>query len=268
MRFSSASPLFSALLAAALLTLATGYIAEERPAEASPLPEQPDTLMTEPNTLTAEERAEGWQLLFDGNDPGNHWRGFKQDSLPAGWRAEDGTLMFDPEAEGGGDIVTRQEYDDFELKLDWKVSEGGNSGIFYNVSEDYDATYESGPEFQVLDDERHSDAEDPTHRAGSNYDLDAATPGAVKPAGEWNEARIVMQGNHVEHWLNGQKVVEYELQSDAWKEKVAASKFGEMPGYGQASAGYIALQNHGDKVWYRNVKVRPLSGDEERAGGE
>ncbi len=255
------------LLVAAAPGLLVGCTAEERSAEASALSEQPDTLMTEPNTLTAEERDEGWQLLFDGDSLSDHWRGFKREDVPAAWRAEDGTLMFDPEAGDGGDLITKQEYDDYELKLDWKISEGGNSGIIYNVSEEYDATWESGPEMQILDDERHPDREDPTHRAGSNYDLDQATPGVVKPAGEWNEVRIVMDGNHVEHWLNGQKVVEYELGSDEWKEKVAASKFSEMPGYGQADAGHIALQDHGDVVWYRNLKIRPLTG-EESAGSE
>lgn len=200
-----------------------------------------------------------WQVLFnDQEDLQEHWRGFRQTDVPAGWHAEDGVLSFAPGVEGG-DLITRREYDDFELRLDWKISKGGNSGIIYNVSEDYANTWESGPEMQVLDNTRHPDAEHGRDRqAGANYALHAPATDAARPAGQWNEVRLIVRGDHVEHWLNGERVVSYELGSADWKKRVAASKFGDMPGYGQYDAGHIALQDHGNEVWYRNIRIRPL----------
>lgn len=206
------------------------------------------------NELSHSEREAGWRLLFDGRTTGG-WRGFRQDAMPAGWQVVDGALTRVAEA---GDIVTVDEFGDFELKLEWKVEAGGNSGIFFRVTEDAGATYESGPEMQVLDDERHVDGQSPLTSAGSNYGLHPAPEGVVKPAGGWNQVRLLVDGAHVEHWLNGQKVVEYELWTPEWEALVADSKFAQWPGYGRAERGHIALQDHGDRVAFRNIKIRPI----------
>ncbi len=206
------------------------------------------------NALSADEQAQGWRLLFDGKSTAG-WRAYRADSMPAGWQVVDGALTRVGRA---GDILTREQFANFELTLDWKIAEGGNSGIMYRVSEDDDADYWSGPEMQVLDDERHPDAHSRLTAAGSDYGIYASPAGVVNPAGTWNRVRIVVNRNHVEHWLNGLKVVEYELGSDDWTERVAASKFAPHPHYGRNKSGYIALQDHGDWVAYRNIKIRVL----------
>lgn len=211
-----------------------------------------------PNHLTDAERADGWRLLFDDETLAG-WRGYDSEMPPEGWRAEDGTLH---RFGSGGDIMTVDQFGDFELSLAWRISEGGNSGILYRAQPGFEAIYESAPEMQVLDDERHPDGRSPLTSAGSDYGLYPAPRGVVKPAGEWNHARIVVRGNHVEHWLNGEKVVEYELHSPEWNEKVANSKFAQWPEYGQAREGHIGLQDHGDEVWFRDVKIRILDDEE------
>ena len=210
------------------------------------------------NQLAPEERAEGWTLLFDGDDL-SAWRGFQKEDVPAGWGIAQNAIHYDPEAEGGGDLITKKEYGDFVLRLDWKIAEGGNSGIMYRVSEDRDATWKTGPEYQVLDNARHPNAEDGVeHTAGAVYALYGPSEDATRPAGRWNRARIVARDGRVEHWLNGTNVVSYEWGSAEWKKRVARSKFSSMPGFGKNERGHIALQSHGDNVWYRNVKIRPL----------
>ena len=195
-----------------------------------------------------------WRVLFDGASTAA-WRGFKKDSLPAGWQIVDGALT---RVAGGGDIVTRDEFANFELTLEWRIAPGGNSGVMFRVSEDSGATYETGPEMQVLDDRGHRDGQSRLTAAGSNFALDSAPAGVVKPAGEWNAARLVVNGAHVEHWLNGVKVVEYELWTAEWQAKVAASKFRQWGQYGLNRSGHIALQDHGDRVSYRNIRIRVL----------
>jgi hypothetical protein len=209
------------------------------------------------NTLSDEEVAAGFYLLFDGETL-DEWRGYQMDRVPEGWRVEEGTIHFSPDLEGG-DIITRRQYDSFELRFEWKISEGGNSGVMFRVSEDTRNTYRSGPEMQVLDDARHPDGRDPKTSAGANYGLHAPSIAAARTPGEWNDVRIVVQDSHVEYWLNGTKVVEYELGSEAWKALVAETKFADWPTYGSNPAGHIALQDHGDEVWYRNLRVRSLS---------
>jgi hypothetical protein len=216
------------------------------------VPGGPAPAQDAPNTLTPAERAAGWRLLFDGRSTAS-WRGFRRDTMPAGWQVEDGALT---RVAAGGDIVTVDTFASFELVLDWNVAPGGNSGIFFHVTEDAGATYETGPEMQVLDDAGHADGRSRLTAAGSNFALHPAPPGVVRPAGEWNHARIVVQGAHVEHWLNGVKVVEYELWSPDWEARVKASKFAQWPGYGRARTGHIALQDHGDRVAYRSIKIR------------
>lgn len=196
-----------------------------------------------------------WEVLFDGSDL-SAWRGVSQDAVPNSWRIEDGALYFAP-GEERGDVVTRETYGDFELALEWKISDCGNSGIFYRGDPEVEP-WRTSSEMQVLDDACHPDSQYPSHRAGANYDLYMATPGVVRPAGEWNAVRIVARGPHVEHWLNGQKVVEYEQGSPSWRARVAASKFRTFDGYGQHLDGPIALQDHDDPVWYRNVRIRRL----------
>ena len=212
------------------------------------------------NSLSSKEKAEGWILLFDGESM-EHWRGFKKETVPDAWAIEDGAIVLT--GEGGGDIITREKYEDFELVLDWKISEGGNSGIFFNVSEDpkFDYTWQTGPEMQIIDDERHPDAKqgkNNNRQAGTNYDLHPLSEPAVNPAGQYNTARLVVNNGQVEHYLNGKKVVEYTLWSPEWEELVKESKFASMPDYGRYKSGHIALQDHGDKVWFKNIKIRPL----------
>ena len=202
-------------------------------------------------TATAQS---DWRSLFDGRTTAG-WRGFRMDSVPAGWQVVDGALT---RVGGGGDIVTTEQFANFELELEWRVEPGGNSGIMFRVTEDSDATYKSGPEMQVLDDAAHRDGQSRLTAAGANYGLHPAPAGVVKPAGEWNAVRLVVNGAHVEHWLNGVKVVEYELWTPAWEAQVAATKFAQWPGYGRARSGHIALQDHGDRVAYRNIRIRVL----------
>jgi 3-keto-disaccharide hydrolase len=206
------------------------------------------------SVVTPQERAAGWRPLFDGKTT-TGWRGYKKADMPGGWQAVDGALT---RAGQAGDIVTNDQFGNFELALEWKLAPGGNSGIFYRVTEEGQAAYETGPEMQVLDDARHVDGHNRLTSAGSSYGLYAAPAGVVKPAGEWNAVRIVVNGPHVEHWLNGVKVVDYELGSADWEKRVAGSKFNAWPGYGRAKRGHIALQDHGDWVAYRNIKIREL----------
>jgi len=208
--------------------------------------------IVETNSLSEYERTTGWELLFDGK-AATEWRGYKQAELPAGWVVEDGALV----CRGGtGDIVSRREYDNFTLSLEWKISEGGNSGIFFRASEDHEHVWESAPEMQILDDAHHADGNNPKTSAGSNYALHAPLPGMTRPVGCWNEARLMVSQRYVEHWLNGFLVLKYELWSPEWKALVAASKFASMPGYGLNETGHIALQDHGDRVAFRNIRIR------------
>jgi hypothetical protein len=204
--------------------------------------------------LSPQEAASGWRLLFDGRTTAG-WRGFRRADMPAGWQVVDGALTRIAE---GADIVTTDQFGNFELALEWNVAPGGNSGVMYRVSEDVAESYESGPEMQVLDDARHADGKSRLTAAGSLFALYPSPEGVVRPAGEWNAARVVANGNHVEHWLNGVKVVECEIESPDWEARVRASKFRQWPSFGRARTGHIALQDHGDRVAYRNVKIREL----------
>lgn len=207
-----------------------------------------------PNSLTPAERAQGWRLLFDGKTT-TGWRGYKLTSIPPGWQVVLGALT---RVASAGDIVTTEKFANFELALEWKISAGGNSGIFYRASEDDDAIYWNAPEMQVLDDERNPDGRSRLTAAGADYAIYPAPAGVVKRAGEWNAVRLVVNGNHVEQWLNEQKVVEYEFGSLDWEARVKKSKFAPHPHYGRNATGYIGLQDHGDWVAYRNIKIRVL----------
>lgn len=223
---------------------------------------------TPPNTLTQAEIEAGWELLFDGKTT-DGWHKYNGDAVGASWQVVEGTLHLAADkqdgwrwqAEDGGDIVTDQEFENFELKLQWKISDCGNSGLMYLVQEgeQYDAPWRTGPEMQILDNTCHPDAKIPNHRAGSLYDLIEASPMTVKPAGEWNSVRVVLNEGRLEHWLNGAKVVQTTLWDAGWEHIINQSKFAEFPDFAKARSGKIALQDHNDaKLWFRNIKVRRL----------
>jgi hypothetical protein len=197
-----------------------------------------------------------WKTLFDGTSL-DAWRGYKSDKVPEGWKIVDGTLFKDTHV---ADLVTKDEFGDFELSLEWKISEGGNAGIFYRGTEEYDHIYWSGPEYQLLDNEKADDNKSPLTLAASAYALyPPARAAKPKPAGQWNATRIIAKGAHVEHWLNGTKAVAYELWSPDWEAKVKASKFNQYPNYGRAKKGHVALQgDHEGTLAFRNIRIREL----------
>ncbi len=230
---------------AALIVLTTACHAQSQP----PPPPPPST-----NSLTDAERAAGWRLLFDGKTMAG-WRNYGKRTISDGWVVQDAALT---RTGAGGDIITNDEFGNFELTIDWKIEPGGNSGIFYRASEEQDAIYWNAPEMQVLDDAKHPDGQNPLQSAGAAYDLYPAPRGHVHPGGEWNTARLIVNGNHVEQWLNGFKMVEFELGSRDWDSKVAGSKFKPHPKFGKNAQGHIGLQDHGNLVSYRNIKIRVL----------
>lgn len=196
-----------------------------------------------------------WEVLFDGKIT-DVFRGWKGDSMPEGWKVVGGALTKDGNAD---ELVTRRQYANFDLRFDWKIGKDGNSGIFYRATREYDHIYWSGPEYQLLDDANAPDGKNQITAAGSAYGLYAPPAGIVKPYGEWNSSRLLVRGNHVEHWLNGKKVVEYDLKSPEWTAKVAASKFSKYPNYGLAGTGYIGIQgDHPGSVALRHVRIREL----------
>ena len=209
-----------------------------------------------PNTLTPEEKSAGWKLLFDGQSF-TGWRGYKTEAIGAGWKVQDGALTL---TQGKtGDLLTAAEYGDFELAFEWRISAGGNSGVLYRVGLGEVAIPRTGPEYQILDNERAKDGKLVNHLAGSLYDLGPATRRDLpKPVGEWNQARIVVRGWKIEHWLNGTKVIAADLASPEGKAMIAGSKFKAWPKFATLSRGYIALQDHGDVVSYRSIKLREL----------
>lgn len=234
-------------------------------------PTEPD--VPQLNELTQAEVAEGWELLFDGQSL-DKFRGYKMESIPPGWEIQEGTLAFNADhgEEGYGDLITREQFGSFELSLEWKITPCANSGILFHVSEESDQEWHTGPEYQIVDategcwsdyrapDEERAPGSDLkfSQFSGANYDLHDPTKDAIRPIGEWNQTRLVVNGPHVEHWLNGEKVVEYELWSDEWKSIVGASKFNEYPDYGMKKEGHIVLQDHGKSLWFRNIRIKRL----------
>jgi hypothetical protein len=230
---------------------------------------------TAPNTLSAAERAAGWRLLFDGATFAG-WRGLGYDSVPtAHWTVENGAIkkiprgeiprMSDGQPARGGDLMTTERFADFELAWEWRISRAGNSGVKYNVSEELSIANAAnhaalGFEYQLLDDSLHEDNKVASHRAGALYDLIAPNASkTLRPVGHWNESRIVFGGNHGEHWLNGRKIIEFELATPRMDSLLARSKYRSIPNFAQRRAGHIVLQDHGDEVHFRSIKIRLLS---------
>ncbi len=207
-----------------------------------------------PNTLTSAERAAGWRLLFDGTTTSG-WRGFKQSTVPTGWQAVDGALT---RTGGGGDLITTEQFANFELLIEWQIAPGGNSGIMFRVSELAEATYITGPEMQVLDNGGHPDGGSGLSSAGACYGLYAPSRDVTRPPGAWNDVRLIVNGPHVEHWMNGVKIVEYDIGSADWLSRLETSPYRDVPVYGREPRGHIAIQDHGDRVAYRSIKVRVL----------
>ena len=210
------------------------------------------------NTLTGEEKATGWKLLFDGRSL-HGWRLYKKEAAPeSGWKVEDG-LLKKLAKQRGGDIVTEAKFEDFDLTWEWRITAGGNNGVKYLVTEE--RTSAPGHEYQMIDDTGHPDGKLGAKRQTASF-YEVLAPAAdkpLKPVGEWNSSRVLIQGNHVEHWLNGAKVLEYELGSEAVKAGVASSKFKNAPGFGTKIKGHIMLTDHQDECWFRNIKIRELS---------
>ncbi len=214
-----------------------------------------------PNMLTAQERAEGWQLLFNGRDLAG-WQSFGGGGPAPSWTVRDGTLLL-TKSDGqmsGTDLVTADSYGAFELTLDWKVERGGNSGVFYLARNAPQTTnvYETGLEMQILDDAGHPDGKIPSHRAGALYDMTVPPQGAARPAGSWNQARLRVEPGRIRQWLNGTLTADVPYGNAEWRTMVAASKFADMPLFGTFSSGVIGLQDHGEPVAFRNIKLRRL----------
>lgn len=261
----------SLLFAAVLLSCNTAK--KEKAAETQEeVQEEMTNVKTEmaANTLSDAEKADGWKLLFDGKTP-TGWRNYGKDTFPDGWIVADGMIHCPGSGRGEaggkdmGDILYDQKFSNFHLKLEWKISEGGNSGIFYlgQESDELDYIWKTAPEMQVLDNEKHPDAKmgkDGNRQAGSLYDLIPANPQNAKAVGEWNQVEIMVYKGSVWHKMNGEKVVEYHLWTPEWNEMVANSKFPALnENWAEvATEGFIGLQDHGDDVWYRNIKIKEL----------
>ena len=212
------------------------------------------------NVLTKAEEEEGWKLLFDGKTT-RGWRTFGKETAGSVWQADGGHLVFTPSREKGegGDLITEGQYENFHLKLDWNISDCGNSGVIFLIQEEnQEKTYHTGPEMQILDNTCHNDAQYPTHRAGSLYDLIQAQPETENPAGEWNTAEIILDDGHLIFLLNGTQVVETQMFDENWEEMIENSKFKSWPGFGTYRKGHIGLQDHGDLVRFRNIKIKEL----------
>ncbi len=210
---------------------------------------------SQPNALTQWERSQGFELLFDGSTL-RGWVGWRRRDVPANWRVEDSSIACVPQG-GPGDIRYMDAFADFDLRFDWKIQPGGNSGVFFRASEDHQVPWYTAPEYQVLDDWKDG-GKVSQYTAGANYDMHAPIAQVSRPPGEWNRSRIVAKGAHVEHWLNGVKIVDYDLGSPDWLDRFQRSKYRNMTDYGKRNSGFIVLQDHGSRVWYRSIRIRKL----------
>ena len=246
---------------AACTVLATFAVAAwSEDAAKTPAVDQPASVLPNLNKLTRKEQREGWKLLFDGKTT-NGWRNFKKTTISDAWKVIDGALC--RTGAGAGDIVTQDQYANFELELDYKVPEDANSGVLYRVSEDHNSSWWTGPEFQLLD---NANPNGDSQKSGWCYGLykpaddpkTGKTLDATKPIGVWNHIKLVCDGPHVTHWMNGVKYVEYEIGSDDWNRRVAASKFGKMDGFAKNKKGYLVLQGDHGNVCFANIKIKEL----------
>lgn len=216
-----------------------------------------------PPTERTDDASTDWVVLFNGTDLAG-WRSYGMTSVNSGWIVEDGAIVLDANPSTtqttGGDLITDNQFENFELELEWKISEGGNSGIFFAVQEidGQRVAHETGIEMQILDDDKHPDGARAETSAGASYALYAPETDVVRPVGEYNEARLVVHNSFVEHWLNGTKIVDYQIGSADWTERVAASKFAEWEHFARYKNGHIALQDHTDRVWFRNIRIKKL----------
>jgi hypothetical protein len=226
-----------------------------------------DTGMNQPqelNTLTKQEKKDGWKLLFDGSST-KGWHVYGNKPVSKAWKIDDNSISLDSKSkttkEDGGDLVSDEEFDNFHLKYDWKVESGGNSGVLFYVKEDaakYEWPYYTGPEMQVLDNAKHPDAKIIKHRAGDLYDLISSSKETVKPAMEWNHAEIRSLNGKLDFFLNGENIVSTVMWDDNWKQMVAGSKFKKLSDFGTFKKGKLSLQDHGNNVWFRNIKIKKL----------
>ena len=219
------------------------------------------------NTLSEAERAAGWRLLFDGKSTAG-WRGYQSKTVPESWNVENGSLLARrEEGKSAGDIVTVDQFADFELTLEWKMPRGNNSGVIYRATEQHDQVWQSGPEYQILDNATHLDGLNILASAGACYAVFAPAKDAPRPVGQWNQTRILAKGKYVEHWMNGEQLLEYEVGSNRWQAHVKTSKFFPTA-YGQgnwglAEKGHIGLQDYGGAIEFRNIKIRLLAADDD-----
>jgi hypothetical protein len=206
------------------------------------------------------ETGQGYKSLFDGKTM-TGWRTY-QNKPADSWMVKDGTLYCKgsttDKSDRRADLITTEEFENFDLSLDWKISPKGNSGIMYMVTEQYPAAYLSGPEYQIIDDKNFPEKLETWQMTGANYAMDPAPTAAPNPPGEWNHARIVVNRGHVEHWLNGKKIVDYQLWTEDWKQKKLAGKWKDAEGYGMSKRGHIALQDHGSEAWFKNIRIKDL----------
>lgn len=218
-----------------------------------------DSAGTSVSQLTEAEKAEGWVQLFNGKNT-DGWKIYK-DKPNNSWEVVDGVLHCKPfdDADKRSDLRTVEKFENFELAFDWKISVQGNSGVMFRVTEEFDEPYFSGPEYQVIDDKGYPGDLKDNQLAGSNYDVHAAPADKkINAVGEWNSSKILANGNHIEYWLNGVKTVEYDINSPDWKKRRDASKWKDAKGYGQANSGYIDFQDHGNEVWFKNIRIKAL----------
>ncbi len=212
------------------------------------------------NKLTPAEKKQGWKLLFDGKSL-DGWRTY-QNKKSDSWSVDNGTLHCKGSAEDKSDmradLITKDQFDNFDLSIDWKISSQGNSGIIYLCSEKEKTSYLTGPEYQIIDDKNFPQKLEDWQKTGANYAMDPAPAAVTKPVGEWNNTRIVVNKGHVEHWLNGTKIVDTQMWTPEWQKKKETGKWKDAPNYGTVKKGHIALQDHGSEAWFRNIKIKTL----------
>ncbi len=255
-------------LAFGLAGLALGLTTPPYIAHAPHAPAAPHAVLS---AVPSAARDSAWTVLFDGTPASlaANWRGYRRTDIPANWHVENGVLALTTGGDSAahGDLVTREEYGDFDLEYEWRITPGGNSGVLYRVAETEPTTWQTGPEMQVLDDARHADGKLPSHRAGALYDLVAPPPGVTRPVGEFNRARIVMRGTHVRQYLNGRLTADLDFTSPRARALIAAGKWNAYPRYASQRSGHLALQDHGDAVAFRNIRVRRLGPEAAGAAG-